>query len=209
MSLRAWLAGKAISVVRPVYEVTSNPNELDGEQLPPFSKIRADVIAREACEVADALIAELGQEEAEIQAPEGKKFKFMVGDAVRILYGDNRTPAVGRRGVVVDVHTSYKAWYRYTVRIDESTRFGYHEGELQAVEDDGPKFKEGDRVWVKPGADRRFTGKVAVVDVVTRKDSAGGWVYEISIPICDKDDRLSTHIYESWLESQEERAGDE
>lgn len=139
MSLRAWLAGKAISVVRPVYSVTSNPNELDGEQLPPHSKIRAAVIAREACEVADALIAELGLVDAEIQRTAGPAPKFKVGDSVRIVSSNRDTPGVGQTGVVQNVNKYVGSLYAYLVRLEKEICrcrvFGYHEHELEAVEE--------------------------------------------------------------------------
>lgn len=90
MSLRDYLAAKAISVVRPLYSVTSKPHKLDGEQLPPFSKIRADAIAREAYEVADAMIAER-EKEVNPQLPPGlqEKPKFKEGDKVRVWVRDS------------------------------------------------------------------------------------------------------------------------
>lgn len=58
LSIRDYFAAKAINVIRPVYEVTSEPPKPNDPQLPPISKIRAGVIAREAYEVADAMLAE-------------------------------------------------------------------------------------------------------------------------------------------------------
>ena len=69
------------------------------------------------------------------------------------------------------------------------------------------KFKKGDRVWVKPGARGKFSGKVAVVERAIRDTPLGGWKFEVWIT--EGEVRVYDTYYEICLESQEERAGEE
>ncbi len=214
MSLRAWLAGKAISVIRPVYEVTSDPHKSKDGQLPPFSKIRAAVIAREACEVADALIAELEGKDAEIQAPDAEAFKFELEQKVRLKqrepYRFDENEGVVKTRKLRDGLPAYEllvfvkghrgsSWWSED-KLESAPKF-------MPVKEGEAKFKKGDLVWVKPAADGLFANVVAVVETVVRDVPLKAWKYEVSIP--HGSGRAFRFIYEHWLESQEERAGEE
>ncbi len=136
MSLLDWLAGKAISVVRPVYEVTTKPHKHDGGHLPPFSKIRADVIAREAYEIADAMLTEREKRaDGTRVVSEKAEPKFKEKDRVRVL-GNVDSTLRGSDGTVVEVHELTSGGWEYDVQLDTSPEdypTGWRDGELEKI----------------------------------------------------------------------------